>query len=117
MKFTVYRKNWIRGNGVNSSLLAEDGKRCCLGFLASYCGYKDSELLNKSCLEDLSSLDRFIRLPKELVIETSSDYFQDSAITKELMEANDDPGWLTDSGREKQLTELFATLNIEVEFV
>ena len=116
MKFTVHRNNWLRGYGVNSSLLDRNGDRCCLGFLAQACGYQDSELRDKACLEDLSSLDRFVKLPPGLITEESSDYFRDSDIAKKLMEIND-TGMLPETVREQQLTKTFNSLNIEVEFV
>jgi len=117
MKFTVVRKNWARG-GRNTTLLNEDGKRCCLGFLAKECGYADRDTAMTG-------------LPSSLVEETGKNFWPKSIVKKSsyndfkmlvsdtclnIIGANDDKN-LQGSDREEKLTKLFGSIGIEVEFV
>jgi hypothetical protein len=111
MKFTVYRDKWIRGED-NPKLLTVDDRRCCLGFLAKDFGYSDSEIKDRSCLEDLCDLTK---LPYGLVEEQCSDYWRDSLSVKEIMSINDNKN-ISCSNRESKLKELFNLINIQIIF-
>lgn len=48
LKVIVNRKTWYRGQGgPGSRLLLEDGRRCCVGFLAKRLGASDETLLEE----------------------------------------------------------------------
>lgn len=115
MEFTVKRSTWIRGQGVHGSLLLrDDGKQCCLGFLASACGIEDTLMLGISVPEVLpeSSIHKFV-----------SSYFQDldhsvsrSHVGDLILQTNDAEK-INDEIREKELTMLFKALGVTIKFV
>ena len=54
----VDRSRWLRGS-VNSRLLRDDGKMCCLGFVCLKLGYTEKEIKNKNTPYELTYNDIF----------------------------------------------------------
>lgn len=113
IKFTVWRDEWLRGQGTEtSSLLDADGKRCCLGHLARDLGAKDSDLVEvrspRGALGDVDWPGFLLSRDLDSPIRNSADAF-------ELMRINDST-YGTEEERERVLTELFAEHGIDVEF-
>jgi len=136
MKLIIDRKTWLRGEGHKKSFLVResDGKQCCLGFLAQACGFSKEELTKKRSVLSLfivpvaentysvcNSVDPIKRerikptVLEKLVCDCDSKSSFNNAIGSDLMDVNDDPK-LSDYERETKLTELFATVGVEVEF-
>lgn len=104
--FTVDRATWLRGSV--GSLLEDDGRRCCVGFLAKEMGYSDDEMRSMPVLGDVTRTE--LGLPPELRTCNWSSGDGD------IYGANDDDA-LSDTDREAKLTELFAGIGVEVKFV
>lgn len=120
MKFTVDRSKWLRrgvdGRGcefVDSVLLNSNGHMCCLGFLAKACGANDKEILDVPCPSHAEG----VAWPKG-VLRTRDPRVPpaDSVTCQDIMVVNDDMEH-TDTDVETVLTQKFADLGIEVEFV
>lgn len=112
MKLVIDRNKWLRGEGPSQSRLirSNDNQMCCLGFLGKACGISEQELFDEYTPETAGDENKW---PNGIFNE---DAVENSDITAELMEINDDEN-LTDENRESNLIERFATINIEVEFV
>lgn len=110
MKLTIDRTRWIRGEGsYNSYLLRpQDGKMCCIGFLAKAHGIPDRDILDKHALIDVQNHDR--KLARYDDTEEHEEYL-DSAY-----QANDDSA-LTDVERELKITGLLAEMGVEATFI
>ncbi len=116
-KFTVWRDSWYRGLCANdSSLLREDGKRCCVGFYCQALGFDDEATrlcayfpLADSAKENQTRALGWLVGSRELAADHDtrhgSVYF-----------VNDD-NTLSDRAREEYLTKLFAAQGIDVTFV
>jgi hypothetical protein len=55
LEVRISRKRWLRSCGQysDSALRLENGKQCCLGFLARACGYTVKDILNLADPQDL----------------------------------------------------------------
>lgn len=98
MDLIIDRAKWLRGTAaVRGSYLLrkEDGKMCCLGFLALACGYTKEEIRGKSSPSDLVSVGTIDNLPTQLaplVFVKDESGFRRVAATEvgsELMSRND----------------------------
>lgn len=112
MKFTIQRSRWYRGDGgMDSKLVRGDGTMCCLGFLGEACG------LPTEVMRDLSTPDAMSKEYRVLwpsgILDTHG---IDTLTTHKLVTANDARG-MPDGVREEELTALFKTIHIDVEFV
>ena len=114
MKLVIERSRWWRGQSSDwSFLLNNDKKMCCLGFLSLACGLG---------LEDIREVRTVAKvetaLPESLhfLLHVNETDVDSSDMAVRLMDANDRQG-LTEERREALLTELFATQDIQVEFV
>ncbi len=117
MEFTVDRKTWYRGKGgMFSKLLKEDGRKCCLGFLAKAYGYEDSDILNKASFRNLSDASLITRL---LVGDSNNELLGENYCTSlhETIADINDNRTFSDETKEKELTELFAQADIKVNFI
>lgn len=126
-KFTVERSRWFRGKGSTASALMVDGDRmCCLGFLAMRCGLKAHEITGEGDLgtlgEDLPGRMRELsqQLPSLISISRSDDdenLLVKTTNTHDLIVTVNDDQNIDDETRERELTRLFSTAGITVEFV
>lgn len=112
--FTVKRSEWLRGFNINSCLLNEDGKMCCLGFYARACGLRKQDILDMSDPEQCTSVKN--KKWNTFLIDDDDGSDDNSQYCWELMEANDDKN-LSDKKREKKLTSTFKKAGVKVEFV
>lgn len=104
--FIVDRSKWLRGEGRASLLLrSSDGKRCCLGFVGSQCGFADHELAERGSPE--SVLGRSGALFPVWVLGWGGEF---------AMRVNDSRE-LADTEREAKLKGIFATHGHTIEFV
>jgi len=135
IKFTVYRDKWLRGgkNGIGETadayLLDSKGCRCCLGFLGSVLGTPDLDMRGTGQPDELEDK----RWPESLVcrepdpdsLDEDGEPFPDeppppllfgcTKVLSDLMDVNDRES-LTDAQRETRITELFASVDIDVTF-
>lgn len=133
-KFTVVRSKWLRGKAscnVPSSLLNEEGHRCCLGFLAKSCKVPDKVLLGNATLIgviiDAREAHTKIHPGMRKVYALLSDgevpttdkrlahQIMDDPFIQDLYEENDYTYGI--ERKEERLTRLFAKAGIQVTFV
>lgn len=113
MKFTVKRSEWGRGCEYDSFLLnGENNKKCCLGFLAMASGATEEEI----CFRGKPMPNDGVKWPAALFSNSNPGSEKQSDICFSLMKCNDMAGF-SETEREKILTKIFASINIEVEFV
>lgn len=113
-KLTVVREQWDRGG--DGRLFSEKGL-CCLGFAGRAQGYTDEQMSGLGCPEDLL-VDHGKNLWEDtpfLREHDDFDKFVDSKLTCDAMAINDN-SQIDDQVREEQLTKLFASHGIELEF-
>lgn len=113
MKVTIDRSKWLRGEGAAKSHLLRptDGKMCCLGFLSLACGLTEDEIRGCDTPVDTRKYDKF---PAELLRQTEYGWV-DTLFSDRLMEINDREGY-PEEEREAELTQLFKSIGIELEF-
>jgi len=120
-KFYVERAKWARGgkNGP-SALLNEKECYCCLGFLAKACGASDREIDEVMEPTDVPKLDWPDGLVKvDYNIDSDGEKhpnYDNSKMCTDIILINDSQQ-ISDTEREKKLTEKFKELDVEVEFI
>ncbi len=107
--FTIDRSTWLHGEGTERSMLLRgDGKMCCLGSLALACDIPRDSILGRTSPLNLSyAMGR--RLP-----EPFQSYGWNS-VPLRIIRVNDTED-IADGDREKQLTDSFQSIGIEVTF-
>ena len=144
IKFTVLRDSWIRGDENPKLLRPEDGKRCCLGFLAKTMGLTDYDISgvgDPTGVRNIPGKNDF----SDLLTVSNMDFRRPSKVCSLIIKANDDfpyklaneinifpeevnskefkyrvkPEQLNviEQYREDKLKKLFSDLDVEVEFV
>lgn len=118
MKLVIDRSRWLRGEGPQNSWLKRqsDGKQCCLGFLGDQCGVPYGLARGPEHAHG--------RWPEALFYEsTFADQYGKSwtrmavaDVTVKLMDVNDAEA-CAPTHRENCITELFASIGIDAEFV
>lgn len=108
--FTVYRGTWSRGVGEGTSLLSEDGRRCCLGHLARDLGVPDADVRLRAFVPRV----RFIG--ERRVDSPAAELYLRIAKGAAFVSVNDNPD-IPDEEREALLTEMFADAGADVAFV
>lgn len=84
IKVVVDRKKWYRGKGSDSSgLLLNNGKMCCIGFLARRLGCKPREI------RDRPTLMMVDRLAVTLLLDKYRDIIDDAYQTNDDQEIDD----------------------------
>ena len=118
-EFVVKRSMWYRGHGTNGSkLLRDDGKKCCVGFLAEACGLESSQIIDKGTL---IKVDAVADLPNEHPVHdfawklSTSVFTNDSRSLMSIYEVNDWEG-AKPKVRERYLRILFRALGIKIRF-
>lgn len=116
MKLTIKRSKWYRGNGeVESMLLNENGKMCCLGFLAIKCNLKKKEIRwQPSPIDVFRDGAQFTSNTFAKLIDEGK-YFN-SPISVQLMSANDD-AYIKGSKRESLIKKLMGKIGVDVRFI
>lgn len=117
--FVVDRKNWYRGqSAVNSKLLNDEGKMCCLGFYAMACGLRKQDIKNKRTLPEVINLGKNWQTKLVDPADTVNNVVmqQSSFLCRELMSVNDF-SFLPEEEREKRLMKKFQSIGIEITFV
>lgn len=123
-KFTVFRDRWLRGEGGPASALlrVRDNKMCCLGFLSIECG------IPEDMIREVPQFDQTTGLAERIHREVVGLMATPTRLTEmccQLMDINDAVvGEETplknvvdsEEDRERRLTELFALLDVSVEF-
>ena len=110
MKLIIDRKEWYRGEGIEESkLLRTDGRRCCIGILGRAVGIPDHLLLS---IGGVGSTTHHQEAANKWPAWCQSDG-GDIRCAYGLNDRLD----LSEKERERQLTELFARNDIEVEFI
>lgn len=107
IKFTVRRKNWLRGVNSCSYLLNKNGSMCCLGFLGRACGLKTIDLLHRNSPD---SCDQKRHLYPKSIVNS-----RNTKLCQKIIDCNDEV-YLPVADKEKQLKALFAEGGIEVTF-
>lgn len=114
--FTVKRSKWARKDSDNllmgrSELLNSRGNMCCLGFVCNQLG------IDEAHLERIPTPRRLLsELRKKIKDYPFLDEGFNSALSKDAMKINDNPG-LPSPEKEKQLTELFKKNGLTLNFV
>ena len=111
-KLTIYRPEWLHGEGAKSCLLrSSDNKSCCIGIWArQLLGFTDKQLANLKTMETLSCTGDHIR------IRIPEWVFGNYGATVGKFYYYNDTQSISEEHREAMLTELFAAHGIEVEF-
>ena len=125
-KLVIDRKKWLRGQGAGTLLVTEDwrdarepdifpvGNMCCLGFECLRHGVSEDELGGETFPKNLSKRER-VKLPAWLgQIDTNGDHIDETVVV--LARVNDATD-LSEGARELEITRLFATQGVEVEFI
>ena len=99
----INRKTWLRGK-VDSELRKPNGKKCCIGFLASTLGAKNKEITGVSVLADMYN---------NVCLSFSSEH---STPLSEAYEANDDLN-MNDREREKELRTIGKAMGVRFRFI
>ena len=113
-KFTIKRSEWLRGKNPGGSYLLKpsDSKKCCLGFYILACGGKKCDI--KALRGPYSYSVRQKTNVPDLTTKTGD--FHSYGPTSELMGFNDTEH-ISDKEREKEITRLFKTMDVDVEFI
>lgn len=114
IKLTIDRQTWIRGDIRSALLRSKDNKMCCLGFLSLACGYTKEEIRDRVTPFTMLSKDKYppLQIQEDCKVGLKDLYL---TFTSGLMRIND--GNHTETERESQLKELFAKMDIDVEFI
>lgn len=119
MDLVINRAKWRCGgeNGVKTQrgvgetlLLNNDGAQCCLGQISQQVGISKKEILNSACPGDLSK-----KIPLLSNKSKVKGYFEDSSLSEQAMEINDDITF-NDKEREQKLKLLFSKYKHKLEF-
>ncbi len=114
-KFTIKRKEWLRGKKENgnhllgSCLLDANGRKCCLGFYALKKGF------NKKTIIDIQMLSELPNAKKNFP-EFCGKKASDSRLASELVCINDNCK-TSDAFKEKKIKEKFGKIGVEVNFI
>ncbi len=101
----INRKTWLRGTGKeDSALRMPNGKKCCIGFLATTLGAKPKQLTGVGVLEDTSNA---------ICQDFSSKHYR--ALNSAYYE-NDVRG-VIDQDREKSLCHIGKRMGVRFQFI
>lgn len=103
-EITIKRKKWLRGEGVDKSLLLRaDGKMCVLGQYLNQCGVKRAQLRGNAApweVGELPARARWLNHPPTVTL---------------ICAANDTTKW-ADIAREWRLKQLFGRFHVRLTF-
>jgi len=122
-KLVVDRSKWLRGEGGKVSYLLRvgDSKMCCLGFVCVDSGISPEEIEGNPTPRDfISEMWDLIpglmdKLPKWLY---DGEFPTDSVpnVVMDMMQINDSQE-ISGEVREQELTKLFASVDVEIQFI
>lgn len=127
MELVIKRSKWYRGNTAQNSKLifAADpenkeeqkfnGHKCCLGFYGKNCGLGWAEMANVATPTALARLEVLPSSMWWLVEKESDGRYKASQDGSNLMQINDS-GEVSDTFRERKITEIFARHDVQVRF-
>ena len=114
MKLIIDRKIWFRGT--TSRLLAEDGRRCCVGIYCAALGVPDEAIRNGRTVDELDKqedVDSIKRLAPWLSgVDIGGNY-----LNAEKLYLTNDAANISERKREQLISRTFADNGVEVEFV
>lgn len=115
MKLVIDRPSWLRGESdFRSKLLrSEDNKKCCLGFYSLACGLPEEAIRDRGTVTN-ACFGGSYPVPEEMQFLVHGRI--SSEVGGQLMRINDNSN-ISDDEREKQLTSIFASHGVEVEFI
>lgn len=103
-------ERWLRGQK-DSALLKQDGRMCCLGFLALACGAREADIIEEAMPSDAVG----VAWPTELLVDAEGRVsVRDSRTCKNIADLNDD-ATIDDETRVEALTPLFERLGYRLE--
>lgn len=110
-EFTVVRSQWLHNpsSPIESGLIVEDGRKCCLGFACETMGIKIEVGIKMPCYTSKEP-SVFVRR------SCDSDDYTSTTLALRASKINDSKE-LTMQQKEEQLTELFASNGITIKFV
>ena len=111
-EFVIDRAKWLIAKPHDSCLLNNEGKMCCLGFLAKALGADSGDIRDQKCPEYVVS---FVDWPEFLLVERGNEII-DSPTAGTLMKINDDKKE-PKARREKRIAKIFAENGWNVTFV
>lgn len=123
----IDRKIWLRGHADGKGkvtkpvMLNKDGNQCCLGFDAIACGVSKKSILNIGTPQRIkyeishTSLKNIQHLILKLNNENYRHAISNTNFTQNAVRINDDT--MSEFLREKDLTKLFATIKVKLEFI
>lgn len=128
MKLTIDRARWQRGDPDKGELLTDNGKMCCLGFLACACGFKEEDIQNQGTPSQVVNDTGEPKLARKhkRVWSTMTDEVPEGTVdvngdktenVEEIFVAINDSEKISARRREALLTKEFAKIGVEVEFV
>lgn len=120
MRVEVKRRRWVRGDSRDSALRNDQGKQCCLGFVARSLGYKVKDILHVGSPESISQSipppnqikGLTVKLEKSGLLNSLG---YNSKTCRSLMHTNDTDN-LTPSAREAKIKALGKRIGIEFRF-
>lgn len=120
-KLVIERDKWFRGHGSECSMLldSETQKMCCLGFLALQSGYESKDISDIKAPVDMNLQEVPDNIMSKLLEKAGSEYklpIKHTAVCYKLMRINDYTE-ISETEREEQLTKIFKSIDIEVQFV
>lgn len=124
--FTINRTTWRRGGDRldhtgPTFMLSLQGHKCCLGHIASQCGFTDKDLLlhkgPMSVVLDAGATPAgFLTYRNPCILEGRPGYVLPTPLTGEAIRINDAP-YMSDAEREAQLIALFQRYGYTIKFV
>ena len=114
-KLIIKRSEWLRGESETSFLLrSSDGKKCCLGFYALFCGLQKKDIINLEAKRNVRNWPGDEEYLQACWLFDNN--FRESQDCDRLIEINDD-SFISEEKREKLISEIFASHDVEVEFI
>lgn len=104
----INRARWARGenDGMETALLGDGNRKCCLGFYAQQCGYT-------GMIRDLSDLTEISTCNFTGLTKSDGNA---TAVHSRLLRTNDAIR-ISDKERETRISKIFAEIGVKVKFV
>jgi hypothetical protein len=110
MTFTIHRDRWVRGQWGSTLIRWSDGHPCALGFFLLACG------MTEEAIRPYPDTFELPRIPAAAAFLLRPSRPMHKCWAKVLMAVNDDEH-ISESVRERRLTDLFAQNGVQVQFV
>lgn len=115
--FVIDRLTWIRGS-IETALLTDKGKMCCLGFYSAACQVSNEALLHTADPHELDPASRktLRNVGADWLFGEDEYCDRNSTATNELILCND-IRTATDEVREQNIARIFAENGVTVTFI